>query len=66
MISIVEPGLPPHEVQKAENSSKNPEKSGKRNRKSGKKSGNLYFYEILRFLKVLTISFSIFNISLFF
>ncbi len=37
------PGLPPHEVQKAENSSKNPEKSGKRNRKSGKKSGNLYF-----------------------
>jgi hypothetical protein len=31
-------GLPPHEVQKAENSSKNPEKSGKRNRKSGKKA----------------------------
>jgi hypothetical protein len=50
-----ETGLPPHEVQKAEKSSKNPEKSG-----------NLYFYEILRFLKVLTISFSISNISLFF
>jgi hypothetical protein len=59
-------GLPPHEVQKAENSSKNPEKSGKRNRKSGQKSGNLYFNEILRFLRVLTISFSIFSISLFF
>ncbi len=54
--------MPPHEVQKAEKSSKNPEKSGKRNRKSG----NLYFYEILRFLRVLTISFSIYSISLFF
>jgi hypothetical protein len=59
---ILHSGLPPHEVQKAENSSKNPEKSGKRNRKSG----NLYFYEILRFLRVLTISFSICSISLFF
>jgi hypothetical protein len=39
------PGLPPDEVQKAENSSENPEKSG-----------NLYFYEILQFLRVLTIS----------
>jgi hypothetical protein len=40
-------GLPPPEVQKAENPSKNPEKSGKRDRKSGENGGNLYFYEFL-------------------
>ena len=31
------PGLPPHEVEKAESSSKNAEESGSKNRKSGKK-----------------------------
>ncbi len=55
-------GLTPQEVQNAENSFKNPEKSGKRNRKSG----NLYFYEILRFLRVLTIFFSLFVAFLYF
>jgi hypothetical protein len=36
--TILSSEFPPHEVKKAENSSKNPEKSGKRNRKSGKKA----------------------------
>jgi hypothetical protein len=42
---------------------KNPEKEIE---KAKKKSGNLYFYEISRFLKVLTTSLSICNIALFF
>jgi hypothetical protein len=58
--------LPPDEVQKAENSSENPEKAEREIEKAEIKSGTLYFYEILRFLRVLTISFSICSISLFF
>jgi hypothetical protein len=50
---------------KAENSSKNSKKA-EREIEKWKKSGNLYFYEILRFLRVLTIYFSICSISLFF
>jgi hypothetical protein len=41
-IAVNQPGLPPHEVQKAENSSKKPEKSGKRNRKSEKKRKSIF------------------------
>jgi hypothetical protein len=58
--------LPPPEVQKAENPSKNPEKSGKRDRKNGKNGGDLYFYEFLRLLRALTIYFSVCSISIIF
>jgi hypothetical protein len=41
-------------------------KKAEREIEKAEKKAEIYFYEILRFLKVLTISFSISNISLFF
>ena len=53
LASVFRAGLPPHQVEKAESSSKNAEESGSKNWKSGKQNGNVRFCRLFEFCIVL-------------